>query len=171
MIPTTISVWLAPYSNPPTISYPMWCVPPAVIAGITIFIGSSHCDSFTDQAPVDLIFRCPPSNGFGSLAYSKDAVVVVLWDAPRHQKVACIISLRVHALPIRVAPMPAVKYDLNGGLPTSLRFIIYQEYMVIAYWSFLKLDLVSVSILIEQTFVWIVFSKCVLMANHTNLNP
>ena len=49
-----------------------------------------------------------------------------------------VFSLCVHALPLWVAPMPAVKYDLNGGLPTSLRFTIYQEYMVIAYLSFFK---------------------------------
>ena len=56
------------------------------------------------------------------------------WDAPRHQKVALyILSLHVHALPLRVAPIPAVKYDLNGGLPTCIRFITYQEYMIIVY--------------------------------------
>ena len=56
------------------------------------------------------------------------------WDAPHRQKVAlCILSLRVHAIPLRVAPMPAVRYDLNGGLPTCIRFIIYQEYIVIVY--------------------------------------
>ena len=55
-----------------------------------------------------------------------------LEDAPRHQKVAlCILSLHVHALRLRVALMPAVRYDLNGGLPTCPRFIIYQEYLVI----------------------------------------
>ena len=56
------------------------------------------------------------------------------WDAPHRQKFAlCIISLRVHAIPLRVALMPAVRYNLNGGLPTCIRFIIYQQYMVIAY--------------------------------------
>ena len=56
------------------------------------------------------------------------------WDAPHRQKVAlCIISLRVHAIPLRVAPMPAVRYDLNGCVKTCIRFIIYQEYMVIVY--------------------------------------
>ena len=73
------------------------------------------------------------------------------WDALRRQKVAlCIISLRVHSLPLRVAPMPAVRYDLNGGLPTCIKFIIYQEYMVIVYWCvFCKPDKVSVFILVE----------------------
>ena len=73
------------------------------------------------------------------------------WDAPHRQKVAlCILSLRVHAIPLRVAPMPAVRYDLNGGLPTCIRFIIYQEYMVIVYcYVFCKPDMVSVSILVE----------------------
>ena len=74
------------------------------------------------------------------------------WDAPPHrQKVAlCLISLRVHAIPLRVAPMPAVRCDLNGGLPTCIRFIIYQEYMVIVYcYFFCKPDMVSVSILVE----------------------
>ena len=74
------------------------------------------------------------------------------WDAPHRQKVAlCILSLRMHALPLRVAPMPAVRYDHNGGLPTCIRVIIYQEYMVIVYWCFFfcKPDMVSVSILVE----------------------
>ena len=68
------------------------------------------------------------------------------WDAPHRQKVAlCLISLRVHAIPLRVAPMPAVRCDLNGGLPTCIRFIIYQEYMVIVYcYVFCKPDMVSV---------------------------
>ena len=33
---TTISVWLVPYSSYPTISFPMWSVRPAAIAGIPI---------------------------------------------------------------------------------------------------------------------------------------
>ena len=101
-----------------------------------------------------------PSNGFGSLAHNKDATVVVPAVAavgrpppppPHRQKVAlCLISLRVHAIPLRVAPMPAVRCDLNGGLPTCIRFIIYQEYMVIVYcYVFCKPDMVSVSILVE----------------------
>ena len=71
------------------------------------------------------------------------------WDAPHRQKIAlCILSL--HAIPLRVAPMPAVRYDLNWGLPMCIRFIIYQEYMVIVYYSgFYKPDMVSVSILVE----------------------
>ena len=79
-----------------------------------------------------------PSNGFGSLAYDKDAAVVdPVVAAPHRQKIAlCILSLRVHAIPLRVAPMPAVRYDLNGGLRTCIRFIIYQEYMVIVYCYF-----------------------------------
>ena len=70
---------------------------------------------------------------------------------PHRQKVAlCILSLRVHAIPLRVAPMPAVRYDLNGGLPTCIRLIVYQEYMVIVYcYVFCKPDMVSVSILVE----------------------
>ena len=59
------------------------------------------------------------------------------WDNPRrHKVVLCILSLRVHDVPLRVAPMPAVRYDLNGGLPTCIRFIIYLEHMVIVYWRF-----------------------------------
>ena len=59
------------------------------------------------------------------------------WDAPHRQKVVlCNLSLRVHAIPLRVAAMPAVRYDLNGGLPTGIRFIIYQEYVVIVYCYF-----------------------------------
>ena len=73
------------------------------------------------------------------------------WDAPHRQKVAlCILSLRVHTLPLRVAPMSAVRYDLNGGLPTCIIVIIYPEYMVIIYWWFFcKPDMVSVSVLVE----------------------
>ena len=32
--------------------------------------------------------------------------------------------------------MLAVRYDLNGRLPTCLKSIIYQEYSVVAYWWF-----------------------------------
>ena len=82
-----------------------------------------------------------PSDGFGSLAYNKDTKWWSRrwppWDAPHRQKIAlCILSLRVHATPLRVALMPAVRYDLNGRLPTCIRFIIYQEYMVIVYCYF-----------------------------------
>ena len=79
------------------------------------------------------------SNGFGSLACSKDAAVVVPAVAAVELTPSslCILSLRVHTLPIHVAPIPAVRYDLNGGLPRCIRFIIYQEYMVIVYWCVL----------------------------------
>ena len=47
------------------------------------------------------------------------------WDALRRQKVALrIISLCVHFLPLRVAPMSAVKYVLHWGLPTCIRLYI-----------------------------------------------
>ena len=134
---TTISVWLVPYSNPPTIIYPMLCVPPAGVAGIPIFVGLGHCDLFADRAPVDFI--C----GYPTLKRVRESVSPIvrmlqwwsrrwpLWDAPRHQKVAsCILSLRVNALPLRMAPMPAARYDLNGGLPTRIRLIIYQVYIL-----------------------------------------
>ena len=48
----------------------------------------------------------------------------------------------MHAIPLRVAPMPAVRYDLNGGLPTCIRLIIYQEYMVIVYCCVLFVNLI-----------------------------
>ena len=71
------------------------------------------------------------------------------WDAPRHQKVAlCILSL--HVLPLRLAPMSVVRYYLIGGLPTCIRLITYQEYMVIVCWCvFCKPHMVSVSSLVE----------------------
>ena len=57
------------------------------------------------------------------------------WDAPHHQKVALsILSLSVHVLPLPVAPMTTVRYNLNGSLPTCLRLIVYS---VILYWCFL----------------------------------
>ena len=56
---TIISVWLVPYSNEPTISYPMWSVPTAAIAGIPIFVRSGDCGSFADRAPVDFICGSP----------------------------------------------------------------------------------------------------------------
>ena len=48
----------------------------------------------------------------------------------------CIHSQHVHSLPWRVAPMSAVRYELNGGLSTCLRFIMYQEYLVIVHKCF-----------------------------------
>ena len=38
--------------------------------------------------------------------------------------------------------MPAVRYDLNGGLSTYIRLIIYQEYMVIVYWWVFLVNLI-----------------------------
>ena len=62
------------------------------------------------------------------------------------------VTAYMHALPLRVAPMPAARYYLNGGLPTCLILIIHQEYMVIVYWcAFCKPNMVSVSILVEYT--------------------
>ena len=82
------------------------------------------------------------------------------WDAPPHrQKVAlCLISLRVHAISLRVAPMPAVRCDLNGGLPTCIRFIIYQEYMVIVYFYVFCL---SLSLSLSLLLLWYAVLYCV----------
>ena len=80
-----------------------------------------------------------PSNGFGSLAYNKDATVVVPAVAavgrPPSSESCIMYSLIACACYSSSGgpPMPAVWYDLNGGLPTCIRFIIYQEYMVIVY--------------------------------------
>ena len=46
-------------------------------------------------------------------------------------EVVCVPNIAVHALPFRVASMPAVRFDLDGGLLTCLYFIIYQGYNVI----------------------------------------
>ena len=43
----------------------------------------------------------------------------------------CASITTVHAFPFRVAFMPAVRYDLSGGLPTCLWLFIYQDYSVI----------------------------------------
>ena len=43
----------------------------------------------------------------------------------------CASITTVHAFPFRVASMPAVRYDLSGGLPTCLWLFIYQDYSVI----------------------------------------
>ena len=43
----------------------------------------------------------------------------------------CASITTVHAFPFRVASMPAVRYDLSGGLPTCLWLFIYQHYSVI----------------------------------------
>ena len=48
-----------------------------------------------------------------------------------NMKLFCVPNIAVHALPFRLASMPAVRFDLNGGLLTCLYFIIYQEYNVI----------------------------------------
>ena len=144
----------------------MWSVPPAAIAGIPTFVGSRHYDSFADRAPVYFTCGCPAQPTILTKPKNLQLLYISIlknrmpqwwsrrwppWDAPHRQKVAlCILSLRVHAIPLRVAPMPAVfRYDLNGGLPTCIRFIIYQEYMVIVYYVFCKPDMVSVSILVE----------------------
>ena len=43
----------------------------------------------------------------------------------------CASITTAHAFPFRVASMPAVRYDLSGGLPTCLWLFIYQDYSVI----------------------------------------
>ena len=43
----------------------------------------------------------------------------------------CASITSAHAFPFRVASMPAVRYDLSGGLPTCLWLFIYQDYSVI----------------------------------------
>ena len=43
----------------------------------------------------------------------------------------CASITTAHAFPLRVASMPAVRYDLSGGLPTCLWLFIYQDYSVI----------------------------------------
>ena len=43
----------------------------------------------------------------------------------------CASTTTAHAFPFRVASMPAVRYDLSGGLPTCLWLFIYQDYSVI----------------------------------------
>ena len=84
-------------------------------------------------------------------------------NAPRHQRVASRnLSLNVHALSLGVAPMPAARYDLNGGLLTCLRFIIYREYLVIVYWCFSLQTWYSICIFfgwinIVWVWVWIYF--------------
>ena len=40
----------------------------------------------------------------------------------------CVSNIAVHALPLPVASMPAVRFDLTRGLLICLYFIIYQEY-------------------------------------------
>ena len=43
----------------------------------------------------------------------------------------CASTTTAYAFPFRVASMPAVRYDLSGGLPTCLWLFIYQDYSVI----------------------------------------
>ena len=43
----------------------------------------------------------------------------------------CASITTAHAFPFQVASMPAVRYDLSGGLPTCLCLFIYQDYSVI----------------------------------------
>ena len=56
---------------------------------------------------------------------------------------SCIAFCNVvmHASPFRDVSMPAVEYDLSGGLPKFLWFIMYQEYMALCnmYESYVNL--------------------------------
>ena len=53
----------------------------------------------------------------------------------------CASITTAHAFPFRVASMPAVRYDLSGGLPTCLWLFIYQDYSVICISKSLSLSL------------------------------
>ena len=121
--PTTISVWLVPYSNPITILSSL-----GRVTAIHLRIGHPYISSADVRS----------SNGFESLAYSKDAAVVVP-----------VVAAVGHTPSSSGAPMPAVRYDLNGGLPMLIRFIIYQKYMVIVYWC------VSVNLIWHLYLFWL----------------
>ena len=54
---------------------------------------------------------------------------------PVNMKLLCVSNIAVHALPLRVAFMPAVRFDFIGGLLTCLYFTIYQEYNVICIFA------------------------------------
>ena len=58
----------------------------------------------------------------------------------------------VYALPFRVAAMPAVRYDLNGGLSTCLWYdslYIRIIWLLVCLWNVCKPDMVPVSIYFE----------------------
>ena len=57
-------------------------------------------------------------------------------------EVVLSINIAVHAFPLRVASMPAVRSDLNGGLLTCLCFIMYQEYTVICIFDQMHVNLI-----------------------------
>ena len=54
---------------------------------------------------------------------------------PVNMKLLCESNTVVHVLPLRMASMPAVRFDLNGGLLTCLYFIIYEEYNAICIFA------------------------------------
>ena len=70
--------------------------------------------------------------------WSRVSVALIHWFAicyPVSMKLLCVSNIAVHALPLRVASMPAVRFDLNGSLLTCLYFIIHQEYNVICIFA------------------------------------
>ena len=59
-------------------------------------------------------------------------------------------SLLRMLFPFRVASMPAVRYDLSGGLPTCLWLSIYQDYSVIC---------------ISKKLMWTWYGTCIFLLN------
>ena len=48
-------------------------------------------------------------------------------------KLFCVSNIATYDLPLRLASMPVVKCDLNGGFLTCLYFIIYHYFIIYLY--------------------------------------
>ena len=77
---------------------------------------------------------------------------ILLWWIQLTQICIMYSIIAVYALPSRVATMPAVRYDVNGGLPTCLWYhSLYTRiiWLLLCFWNICKPDMVPVSIYVE----------------------
>ena len=122
LFPVLFLIWhlkLVPFSNPPTISYPMWYIPGGHFWNTYLrWVGSLRfiCGSGTRRFHLRM---SGPKMGSGVSPTVRMSQWWSRWwppwDAPRHQKVALLIlSRRAHALPLRLV---VVRYDLNTLRP------------------------------------------------------
>ena len=106
-------------------------------------------------ASYDSFLPCPFLQYTYTYVYSALSLTRVHLSSAIQLTQICIMYsiIAVYALPFRVASMPAVRYDLNGGLPMCLWYdwqYIRIIWLLLCLWNLCKPDLVPVSIYVES---------------------
>ena len=155
MTPTTLFVWLVPYSNETTISYPMWSAPRRPLLEYLPLLGRGTAIHLRIGHPYISPADVRPSNGFASLAYNKDTAVVV-------PAVAAVGRTPSSESCIMYSLTACACYSSSGGLHASDQMTLMEVsqrtldslyirniWLLYIVMFFCKPDMVSVSILVE----------------------